>query len=279
MLIDWFTVGGQVFNFLILVWLMKRFLYKPILKAIDEREKKIATELADADIKKTEAKKERDDFEKKNKDFDQERATLLAKVTSEVKTERQKLMDEARKAAESLSAKRQDMLINEEHNLYQTLGLKTQNEVFAIARKVLADLSGASLEERMVDVFIHILNDLKKENKERLITAFNTSPTPVIIRVAFELSKAQSALIEEAVRETLGEKTQIHFETAPDLICGIDLMTNGQKIAWSIVDYLATLEKNVEELMKEKIKSVVKTESKPEVIPAPKKIETETRAP
>jgi hypothetical protein len=57
MLIDWFTVGAQALNFLILVWLMKRFLYKPILHAIDAREKRIAAELADADAKKAEAKR------------------------------------------------------------------------------------------------------------------------------------------------------------------------------------------------------------------------------
>jgi len=49
MLIDWFTVGAQIVNFLILVWLLKHFLYKPILDAIDAREKKIAAELADAE--------------------------------------------------------------------------------------------------------------------------------------------------------------------------------------------------------------------------------------
>ena len=37
MLIDWFTVGAQALNFIILVWLLKRFLYKPILDAIDAR--------------------------------------------------------------------------------------------------------------------------------------------------------------------------------------------------------------------------------------------------
>ena len=57
MLIDWFTVGAQTLNFLILVWLLKRFLYKPILNAIDAREKRIAAELADADVKKAEAEK------------------------------------------------------------------------------------------------------------------------------------------------------------------------------------------------------------------------------
>jgi F-type H+-transporting ATPase subunit b len=62
MLIDWFTVGAQALNFIILVWLLKRFLYKPILDAIDAREKRIAAELADADKKKAEAQKERDEF-------------------------------------------------------------------------------------------------------------------------------------------------------------------------------------------------------------------------
>jgi hypothetical protein len=55
MLIDWFTVGAQALNFLILVWLMKRFLYKPILNAVAEREKRIAAELADAAQKKDDA--------------------------------------------------------------------------------------------------------------------------------------------------------------------------------------------------------------------------------
>ena len=117
MLIDWFTVGAQALNFLILVWLMKRFLYKPILHAIDEREKRIAAELANADAKKAEAQKERDEFQHKNEEFDQQRAALLSKATDEAKAERQRLLDEARKAADALSAKRQETLRNEAHNL------------------------------------------------------------------------------------------------------------------------------------------------------------------
>ena len=117
MLIDWFTVGAQALNFLILVWLLKRFLYKPILDAVDAREKRIAAELADADAKKAEAKKERDEFQHKNEEFDQQRAALLSKATEEAKAERQRLLDEARKAADALSAKRQETLRSDAHNL------------------------------------------------------------------------------------------------------------------------------------------------------------------
>ena len=103
MLIDWFTVGAQVVNFLILVWLLKHFLYWPILDAIDAREKRIAKELADAGAKMAEAQKERDEFQRKNEEFDQQRTALLNKTTEEAKAERQRLFDEARQAADDLS--------------------------------------------------------------------------------------------------------------------------------------------------------------------------------
>ena len=57
MIIDWFTVGAQLFNFSILVWLMKRFLYHPILNAIETREKNIVLELKNADKKKSSSTK------------------------------------------------------------------------------------------------------------------------------------------------------------------------------------------------------------------------------
>src|ERR1039458_5091039 len=153
MLIDWFTVGAQALNFLILVWLLKRFLYKPILRALDAREKRIATELADAAAKKAEAQKERDEFQHKNEDFDRERAALLSKAADEAKAERQRLLDEARKAADAFSAKRQETLRNEAHNLNQAISRRAQKEVFAIARKALTDLATTSLEERLGEVF------------------------------------------------------------------------------------------------------------------------------
>src|SRR6185436_2880683 len=145
MLIDWFTVGAQALNFLILVWLMKRFLYKPILSAIDEREKRIAKELADADAKKAEAQKEHDEFDQKNAEFDEQRATLLSKATGEAQAERQRLLDEAREAAVAMSSKGQEALRNEERNLHEAIRRRTQQEVFAIARKALADLATISL--------------------------------------------------------------------------------------------------------------------------------------
>ena len=264
MLIDWFTVGAQALNFLILVWLMKRFLYRPVLDAIDAREKRIAAAIADADQKKAEATKEREEFQHKNEEFDQQRTALLRKATDEAEAERQRLFDEARKAADSWSAKRAETLRNDARNLRQAISRRTQQEVFAIARRTLTDLAGTSLEERMSEVFTRRVRELNSEAKEGLAKALKTSSDPMLLRSAFELPSEQRAAIQHALNETFSADIQVRFETAPDSISGIELTTNGQRVAWSIADYLASLEKGIDELLKEKDIAGAKAEPEPE---------------
>ena len=259
MLIDWFTVGAQALNFLILVWLLKRYLYKPILDAIDAREKRIAKELAGADAKKVEAKRESDEFKHKNEEFDQQRAALLQKATDEVRAERQRMLDEARQAADALSAKRQETLRDDARNLSKAISSRTQQEVFAIARKTLTDLATTSLEERLSEVFIRRLREMDDKAKASLGEALKTSSEPAHLRSTFDLPEAQRAAIQNALNETFSVEVHVRFETAPDLVCGIELTANGQKIAWSISDYLASMEKGVAELLKEKGKAEAQT--------------------
>lgn len=263
MLIDWFTVGAQALNFLLLVWLMKRFLYKPILNAIDAREKRIATELADADAKKAEAHKERDEFQHKKQELDQQSAAVLNKAKDEAKAERQRLLEEARKAADALSAKRQETLRTDAHDLNQAISLRAQQEVFAIARKVLKDLATTSLEERMGAVFTRRLRELDAKTKAGLGEALKKASDPALVRSAIDLPAEQRTVIQNALNETFSADIRLRFETAPELIGGIELTTNGQKVAWSITDYLASLEKRVAELLKEKDKPAAKAELTP----------------
>ena len=270
MLIDWFTVGAQALNFIILVWLLKRFLYKPILNAVDAREKRIAAELADADAKKVEAQKERDEFQHKNEEFDQQRAVFLSKATDEAKAERQRILDEARKAADALSTKRQEALRSDADNLNQAIRRRTQQEVFAITRKALTDLATTSLEERMSEVFTRRLRAMDGKAKEGLGEALKTASEPALVRSAFELPAAQRAAIQNALNETFSAEVHVRFETAPDLVSGVELTTNGKKIAWSIADYLASLEKGVGELLKEKDKPEAKPEPRPQAKAEPK---------
>jgi F-type H+-transporting ATPase subunit b len=130
--------------------------------------------------------------------------------------------------------------------------------VFAIVRKALKDLATTSLEERLGEVFTRRLREMDGKAKEGLAWALKTPSEPALVRSAFDLPAEQRAAIQNALNETFSADIHLRFETAPDLVSGIELTTNGQKVAWSIADYLASLEKGVDELLKEKDKRQAK---------------------
>ncbi len=254
MKINWFTVIAQVINFLILVWLLKKFLYKPILNAVNEREKKITDQLKDADDKKAVAQKEQDDFKKKNEDFDQQKKELMDKAVADVNTEKQKLLDEAKDDANTLRTNMEKAAKEKQANDNVEIAEKIQQQVFAITRKALADIASISLEEYSANTFVKHLAALKDDEKKQFIEAFKSNSNAILVRSAFDLSAKQQSEINNEVNVILSADTHLQFKTTPDIISGIELYTNGYKIAWSFLEYLNSLEKNISETMKEKAK-------------------------
>jgi F-type H+-transporting ATPase subunit b len=249
MLIDWFTVGAQMLNFLILVWLLKRFLYKPILNAIDAREKRINIELADASTQKTQAQKQLNEFQDKNKAFDEQRIALLSKATDAAKAEQERLIDEARVEADHRRTEQADALRTEQTSLGMEITHLAQDEVFEIARKTLADLATVSLEERVAEVFARRLREMDQKTKEAMTLAVKSSAEPALVQSAFDLPTAQRAAIQNALNESFSAEVRVRFETVPDVICGIELTSNGQKLSWSIASYLKSLNQRVDALL------------------------------
>ena len=264
MKINWFTVIAQVINFLVLVWLLKKFLYKPILKAADDREKKIASQVKDATHLKAEAKKEQDDFTQKNADFDKQKKELMDKAVADANTQRGKLLDEAKDAANKLSIKLEAASKEKQQTENLEIAKKTQKEIFAITRKALTEIASESLEEQSVVTFIKRLNDLKDDGKKQFMEAFQSNATTILIKSAFDLPIKQQHDIAKALDAVLGTKTPLQFKTAPGIISGIELTTNGYKLAWSFSEYLNSLEKNISETMKEKTKDAQEKKAMPD---------------
>jgi F-type H+-transporting ATPase subunit b len=244
MLIDWFTVVAQGLNFLVLVWLLKRYLYKPVLAAIDAREKRIALAIADAISQRTAAEQERAAFAAKKAAFDGQAAALLNQAASAADAERAKLLAEARAEANVLREKQMAALRADQIRLQHDIAHLAQQEVLAIARKVLGDLAGVSLEERMVAVFLQHLRSLETSTKDALATAFGGA-SEAVVRSAFDLPETQRALIQTAVKEESVSSIPLRFEVSAETLCGVELLVGGQKLPWSIADYLDGLEQRI----------------------------------
>lgn len=260
MVIDWFTAGAQALNFLILVWLLKRFLYKPVLDALDAREKRIAGALAAAQAKRSEAEAEREALRRKNAEFEVRREMLLSQAAQEAGAERRRLLTQARQAAEDLRSRQEEALRREHQSLRDEITRRTGEEVFAIARRALSDLAGASLEQRVIEVFIRRLQEPDGGAKESFAQVLKTSSEPVRARSAFELSPEQQNEIRQALRMTFAADVPVEFETAPRAISGLELTVRGRKIAWSLADYLASLERSVGQWLRNPARSPAESE-------------------
>ena len=245
MQINWFTVIAQIINFIILVWLLKRYLYKPILSAIDEREKKIVAQIADADAKKAEAIKEQDAFKQKNEKFEQEKKALMDKAVAETNTQREKLLEAARNDANALRTTQENAINDKQQELNDEIAQKTQTGVLAISRKVLADLASVGLEEQMAGIFIKKLGGLNEEEKKQFDNAFKSAQGIVIVKSAMAFTEKEKLDIKNAINGVIGTAPQCQFIVAPELISGIELTSNGYKLAWSVAAYLNSFEKSI----------------------------------
>jgi F-type H+-transporting ATPase subunit b len=249
MIIDWFTFLAQVMNFIILVWLLKRFLYQPILDAVDAREQKIATALLDADEKKLQAEQQFHLYETKNKAFEQQSSALLKQAVSEADLERERLIGEGRDQAAALRLKQMENLRKGAEQLNQDIRQQTQQQVFSVTRKLLGDLASAGLEQILVENFLAQMHKMDKAKRIRVTAALKTTHHPALLRSAFELTPEQREFIQNEFNQIFETEIKFKFETEDNLIAGLELVSNGQKLAWSISDYLGSLEKTMAEIL------------------------------
>lgn len=247
MLIDWFTVVAQIVNFLILVYLLKRFLFKPILNAIDEREKRIASQLEDAATQKAAAATEREQYEELHKDLSHKKDSLIKEAQAAAETERLRLLTNAKEEYTRLRKKLNESLSDEQAKIQLDIKRRIQQEVFDMARRVLTDLADTSLESQIVDHFLKKLKDLKKNEVEQLLINFKKSKV-LTVRSAFSLSSDQQQAITQTLRKWTGPEIQLTFHTSAEEVSGIELYSGGYKLAWTITEYLDSLEKHMAEI-------------------------------
>jgi F-type H+-transporting ATPase subunit b len=253
MLIDWFTVAAQLLNFLILVWLMKRFLYQPILAAIAARELAIATQLADAAQQQQQAQQLNATLAERSARFDEQRAALLTQASAEAQAERQRQLDLGRSADIALRQRSEQAVRAEQQKLAGAVTLQARDEVLAVARRALAELADDTMEDGMLRLFLRHLAALDAAACSQLTAALAAAPDTAVLRSTLPLNTEQQAALTLALQQTLQgdgpSAAALHFDSAPELLCGIEFSVNGWKLAWTIDDYLHGLERRVNALL------------------------------
>lgn len=242
MQIDWLTVAAQAVNFLILVWLLKHFLYGPVTRAMDKREAGIAERLRQAEQSRAAAEAEAATYLRQQEQLERERETLLAKAREEAQTERRTLQEQARRDVDALKADWLAQLAREQHIFARDFRLAAGEHVYRVARQALRDLADASLEQHMAKAFATELDGLDADTRATLARHCRDNGNRVEIRSRFALPAASRRRLADTVKATIAQAADIGFVTDSNLAAGIELATGGEHVRWGIGQYLDELE-------------------------------------
>ena len=250
MQIDWITVIAQLINFLVLIWLLKRFLYGPISEAIERREARIAERLRDADDARRQAKRQAEALAEQRAAIDQQQGELMEEARHQAKTLRETLEREARDEAQELRHAWRQQVDDEKEAFLGSIRQSTARYVGELARTVLKEFADAGLEAQAAKRFADHLHALDDKRREDLAKAAEGEQATATIESPFELSGPVRTQLTQTVHEVIRKDLDIGYTEVSDLLLGLRLRVGGRTVAWTLADYFDRLEARIGEALR-----------------------------
>lgn len=235
---DVFTFIATIVNFLVIVALLRIFLYKRIVGAIDEREQKIKDRWERAETEKQEAARKAEEYEKRRDTIESERQKIISKAETEAEERKRSLLEDAREDVNRQKQEWVESLRQEQNRFLAEFRRDTGRRLVEVLQSVLGDLADVGLEEKIADRFTHLLRNLDEEERAALCEALASSPAEV--RTGREISQETKSSIADAVHE-ISADCELRFEVDSELVAGVALVTPERELRWAVGDYVEDL--------------------------------------
>jgi F-type H+-transporting ATPase subunit b len=237
-LINWFTVLAQMVNFLILLWLLQRFLYQPILDAMQKREKRISARMEEAETARQAAGRQQEALAAERQDFENQKETMQREARREIEQWHTAEMEKIRQEMEGLRQSRLESLQQEQERFQKDLKIRITRQFLKLARKALSDLADERIEDQLIRIFVRKLKDAVADADPAL------RETAHVFHVSsgFKLQDDVKAELENLLQQQFTEIEDIDYDTESDLGFGIRLLSGDWKVEWNLAWYLRELE-------------------------------------
>ena len=248
MQIDWLTVAAQIVNFLILVWLLQRFLYRPISAAMRRREERIETRLAEARQAREKAEEEAGRLRQKEQALEKSKDDALAEARTEAAKLREELEAELREEIEEKRATWHGQLEEERDEFARTLQRRAGREVLDIAERIVGEFADSDLSERIATAFAARLDALDDEARDRLAAAAGRAQGATM-ETGHPIGPEARDRITAKLHEVLSAGIAIDFSEDEEMSLGARLTVGEQTVEWSAARYLKRLEAALNEIL------------------------------
>lgn len=236
--LNWSTFALEIVNFLILVWILKRFLYQPILGVIARRREGVEKTLSDAQALKDEAEAMKDKYQHRLADWEQEKAGAREALQQEIQAERNRQLErlqtalaQEREKDRILAERRQEELARRQEEA--SIGLAAR-----FVQRLLARFAGPELEARIIEATLEDLTQLPADQQTALQTTYGNNAVPLQVTSAYPLDRVRRDQLQQALERLLGAAADCRFQQDPELIAGLRIALGSWVVQANLRDEL-----------------------------------------
>lgn len=234
---SWWTFVLQAANFLILVFLLERFLFRPVKAIVARRKEAISHALAEASVEKEAAERLKQELESNKSQVDAERQKILGDGRAQLTAERQRMLEETRHEAEEIRAQTLKLLDQERTAASKELFERTIALAAKLAERLLSELALPSTERPFFAQATSYLDRLTAEEKSKLLS---DGAEGLLVTTAHPLDVQEQAQWREQLAKRLGTEFSIKFGVDPGLIAGTVITFPHAILRFNWRDSLAT---------------------------------------
>ncbi|TCP39974.1 F0F1 ATP synthase subunit delta [Rhodovulum marinum] len=236
MQIDWWTLALQTINFLVVVWLLSRFLYRPVRRMIEEREAADRKAAEAAEEKARKAEEARADYETRRAELDETYRKREAELHAAAAKERNAMLEAAQNEADALIAEARDRIARERREALEALQARIAGLAADLAKTALkGQAPSATAEVERVAAFLDGLSGAEREELRRdlsadrgAVTVTTAAAPPEDLRTAWRA----------ALSQRLGDDLRVEFIEDPAILGGVELHLPHGALRFSVADRL-----------------------------------------
>lgn len=229
----------EVINFLVLIWILNRLLYRPLMNVIAQRKAAIQKTLADAEEVRGKAQALQIHYEHRLADWDQEREKARAQLREDLAAERVRLLHEVR--AELVQEREKAAALDQRRmkEFMQQAEATAIEQGRTFASRLLSRVSGPELERRIIDMVIDDLPHVPEEQRQALRSEASSAGLSMRITSAYPLDQRQRDALSRACRTLVGQEVTWDFREDRNLICGVRMSLGAWVLRANVQDELS----------------------------------------
>jgi F-type H+-transporting ATPase subunit b len=238
MTIDWWTLFLQTVNFLLLVWLLQHFLYKPVRAVIEKRRELAEQALIKAEAAEKEAETAKTTFEARSAELDKTREATIEAAQQSGEADAKTIIAQARKQANEILAAANAAAASNRDAALSNLKQDIIETAVKIAETILRKTANGDLNEVFLAHILDEIGALGQEDRARIDADLADKESTVEVATSMPLTKDERDTWTRTLRERLHLRAAPKFTTAPDLLGGAELRFPHATVRFAWSDHL-----------------------------------------